>query len=217
MIKNVIFDLDGVIRGIKNTPILEILPEDLKEKYHKQYQNDGLCDFVGRYLPLPIFQEWDKGIVLAEDVLQEILNQSNEPDEVIKEVFYSVLNPEHNFVYFQTVEFIKYLKSKGCKIFLLSNMCKEVVDILPKFLDLTLFDSAMFSCDIGLRKPDKQFYIAALKKFNIDALSSIFIDDSIKNLYPFEELGGKTFLFDNANIGNTLEKLDKLIQENGSN
>ena len=26
MIKNIIFDLDGVIRGIKNTPVLDILP-----------------------------------------------------------------------------------------------------------------------------------------------------------------------------------------------
>ena len=96
-------------------------------------------------------------------------------------------------------------------------MCKEIVDVLPKFLDLTLFDSVMFSCDIGLRKPETEFYIKALKKFNINAENSIFIDDNIKNLYPFEELGGKTFLFDNSNISKTLENLDKTIQTNSSN
>ncbi len=217
MIKNVIFDLDGVIRGIKNTPILEILPEKLKKKYQLQYQNDGLCDFVGRYLSLPIFKEWDKGFVLAEDVFREILRKSKEPDEVIKEVFYSVLNPENNFVYLQTIEFIKKIKSKGCKIFIMSNMCKEIVDILPKFLDLSLFDNDAFSCDFGLRKPDISFYLKALEKFNINTTNSIFIDDNIKNLYPFEELGGKTFLFDNSNINDTLEKLDKIIQEMSSN
>ena len=99
MIKNVIFDLDGVIRGIKNTPILEILPDKLRQKYQLQYQNEGLCDFVARYLPLPIFKDWDKGFVSANDVLNEILKQTKEPKDAVTEVFYAALKPEHNFVY----------------------------------------------------------------------------------------------------------------------
>ncbi len=213
MIKNIIFDLDGVIRGIKNTPILEILPEELTEKYRKDYQNDGLCDFVNRYLSMPIFKDWDKGSVSATEVLNEILKQSKEPTDVVKIVFYEALNPEHNFVYLQTLEFIKNLKSKGYKIFILSNMCKEIVDILHNFLDLKLFDNVIFSCEIGLRKPDIQFYKMALKKFNVAAKDCIFIDDNIKNLTPFEELGGKTFLFDNKKINDTIKKLNNALNK----
>ena len=212
MIENVIFDLDGVIRGIKNTPILDVLPGDLKIKYKAQYQNNGIYDFAHGYLPLPIFRDWDKGLVSAQDVVSEIAKQGNEPLEVAEDVFYCALKPEYNFVYSQTVEYIQKLKKQGYHIYILSNLGQEVVNMLPQILDLNLFDGALFSCESGMRKPDSEIYIKALEKFNISAENSIFIDDNMTNLPPFEKLGGKTHLFDKFNISQTLDSLDKIIQ-----
>ena len=90
-------------------------------------------------------------------------------------------------------------------------MCKEIVNILPCFLDMKLFDNIMFSCEIGLRKPNIEFYKMALKKFKIAARECIFIDDNIKNLTPFEELGGKVFLFNNKKINDNFIKLNEVI------
>ena len=91
-------------------------------------------------------------------------------------------------------------------------MCEEVVAILPQFLDLEMFDDVAFSCEFGLRKPDKAFYAKALEKFGTSASTCIFIDDNLKNLQPFEELGGKTFLFDNSKLSDTISRLEQTIK-----
>lgn len=209
MIKNIIFDLDGVVRGIKNTPLNEIIPK----QYHTEYKGVGLCDFLAKYLPMNIFKEWDKGKVSALEVLNEILKVSDEPEDVVKLAFNALLLPEHNFVYNPTIRLIKALKKEKYKLFILSNMCIEVVNILPKLFDLSLFDKTCFSCNVGLRKPDKQFYEKALQQFDIDPCESLFIDDNYNNLVPFQNFGGHTFLFDYKNIDESIKNLENTLNK----
>lgn len=208
MIRNIIFDLDGVIRGIKNTSLNEIIPK----KYHKEYEGVGLCDFVAKYLSMSIFQEWDKGNVSVTQVKDEILRVSDDyPEEVVKLALNAPLQPEHNFVYAPTIQLIKDLRKDGYRLFILSNMPLEVVNILPALIDLSLFEKTYFSCNAGLRKPDKRFYEKAMDYFKINIRDSIFIDDNLKNLEPFRYLGGYTFLFDNKNIADSIKELKNLL------
>jgi len=213
-IKNVIFDLDGVIRGIKNTPLNDILPSDLKQQYSEQYEGLGLCDFVAKYLPLQCFKEWDKGLITKDEVLREVLKVADESTEIVKIFFNSALELRHNFLYQETLELINELKENGANIYILSNMCKEVVEVLSSILNFKLFNDCVFSCDVGLRKPDLDFYKFALKKWGIRAEDSIFIDDSIKNLQPFENLGGQIYHFDTLKIKSSVKDVyNKIVGE----
>ena len=213
MIKHVIFDLDGVIRGIKNTPISEILPRRLKAKYSKQFQGVGLLAFIAKYLPMNVFKEWDKGHVKTKDVIEEVIKVADEPAEVVENALNAALKKEHNFIYQDTINLIKKLKQEGFKTYILSNMCVEVVELMSQMFDFEMFDGIIFSGDVGMRKPDIEIYQYTLDKWGIDPKESIFVDDSAKNLEPFTVLGGHTFHFDNKNLNQSLATLYEVVNK----
>ena len=88
-------------------------------------------------------------------------------------------------------ELISQLKEIGLNVFVLSNMNTAMAEVLNKHLENVPFDDILFSCYTKRLKPETQTYVDALKKWNADAKESIFIDDNEKNLFPFEQLGGK--------------------------
>lgn len=205
--KNIIFDLDGVIRYIKNPKIRDVLSSDIVYK-----TDETLTDFVLKYLPMECFKMWDKGVVDVEYVVNEVSKVAEEPKKVVKALLNAPLKVEYNGVYNETVDLINKLFSRGYNLYILSNMCKEIVDILPLILDMNKFKDSLFSCNVGVRKPDEEIYKLALKQFKIKAEDSIFIDDNIKNLKPFEDLGGKIFLFDNKNVADSVKELYQTIK-----
>ena len=211
MIKNVIFDMDGVIRTLKNVKVSELLPDSIKQKYEGFYKNSTLGEIVSKYLHLDCFKEWDKGTYNADDVYKTLLEQANEPTEVIEHIFAAPISKEYNIIFPETLNLIKSLRVKGYKLFVLSNMGREVVEVLNQILDMSPFEDVVFSCDVGLRKPDPKFYKYALDRWDINPAESIFVDDNPKNLPPFENLDVKGFLFDSKNINLTIENLKNII------
>ena len=101
----------------------------------------------------------------------------------------------------QTVEIIKYLKARGKKVYLLSNISREFADNCKdlKYLSdiFSNFDGLVFSGQIGLVKPNKEIFLYALNKFDIEPETAMFIDDNINNINAAKALGVKTFLFKN--------------------
>lgn len=157
------------------------------------------------------FHVWDKGLVNKDYVLNEILKVCDEPKDLVKYLFNQVLQRSNNYIYNKTIDFIHYLKSNGYKLYILSNMCHEIVELLKTMIDFSVFDGVIYSCDIGLRKPEIEFYTTALKIWNISAKDSIFINDNNKNLLSFKSLGGTTYLFDNIDIDNSVRNIKQLI------
>ena len=56
------------------------------------------------------------------------------------------------------------------------------------------FDKIYYSHDIGIRKPAKEAFEYVIKENNLSPDETLFIDDSIQNLKPAEELGLQTIL-----------------------
>jgi putative hydrolase of the HAD superfamily len=54
---------------------------------------------------------------------------------------------------------------------------------------LDLFDCIIESSKVGVRKPDKRFYLMALEQLGIEAREAVFLDDLGINLKPARELG----------------------------
>lgn len=72
---------------------------------------------------------------------------------------------------------LKHLKEKGLKLCLVSNA--DIID--KKYWPVSplkdYFDDAIFSCDVGIVKPDKAIYQLAMEKLGVDAADSLFIGD----------------------------------------
>lgn len=88
---------------------------------------------------------------------------------------------------------LKKIRIGGIQLGIISNA--DVIDI--KYWNDSplseLFDLALFSCDVGMVKPETEIYELALMKLNVKPEESIFIGDGGSNeLYGAQSVGMKT-------------------------
>lgn len=91
----------------------------------------------------------------------------------------------------------KELKAEGTNIAILSNVIEPTYNVIEQAGYYDLFDEVIASCKVGYVKPEKEIYEIALKRFNVTAEESIFIDDKQYCLDPAAEMGFKTILAQN--------------------
>lgn len=107
------------------------------------------------------------------------------------------------------IELARALKSKGIKIFILSNNFKERSDYYRKhfpFLD-ELFDKVYYSWQTGFAKPNPMAYQHLLKENSLEPEECIYFDDSENNIKVASDLGIKSFIFEDIN------QTKKILQE----
>jgi HAD superfamily hydrolase (TIGR01509 family) len=81
-------------------------------------------------------------------------------------------------------------------IVLCSNANSDFLrNILKENVLEQLFDTIIISSEIGLAKPDKKFFIEALKLIDEKAENVIFIDDNPKNIEGAQNLGIESHIF----------------------
>lgn len=98
-----------------------------------------------------------------------------------------------------TRKIIEKLKDKGYKLGLLSVHAKEWIDHLEAEFDFhKLFDSRLYSFEIGLGKPDPRAFTQILEKLGVSPKECLFIDDYDVNTQAAEVLGISTIIFENA-------------------
>ena len=90
---------------------------------------------------------------------------------------------------------LKQLKESGIKLCLVSNA--DIID--KKYWGISplkeYFDAVIFSCDVGIVKPDGKIYQLAMDKLNVSAADSIFAGDGGSNeLYGAKAAGMATVL-----------------------
>ncbi len=76
-----------------------------------------------------------------------------------------------------TVALMRLLKKKGFKLYYLSDISKEVLDLIKQRDFWGLFDGGVASCEVGLTKPDLNIYNTLLEKYDLVAQETIFADD----------------------------------------
>ena len=112
----------------------------------------------------------------------------------------------------ETVEIFKQLKQiPGLKTYALTNWSAETFHIaLERYEFLHWFDGRLVSGEERTRKPFPEFYQRLVDKFSIDPLTSLFIDDNLRNVKGAEALGIKGIHFHSA--GQLREELGKFFK-----
>jgi putative hydrolase of the HAD superfamily len=77
------------------------------------------------------------------------------------------------------VEIISRLKSKGYKLGLLSNCSTETITVWDETPFAGVFDITVFSCAVGLMKPDPRIYHLALEKLQVEPRECLYIADGM--------------------------------------
>ncbi len=82
---------------------------------------------------------------------------------------------------------------------ILSNHAKEWSQFMTKQFDFfRYFDHVIFSCDVGLRKPDPRIYRLALSRLSSGPSESLFVDDKKRNTDGAEGIGMTTVMLEKA-------------------
>jgi putative hydrolase of the HAD superfamily len=85
-----------------------------------------------------------------------------------------LLNPQP-----QAVETISHLKTKGHKIALLSNCSTETTIVWPETTFAKFFDVTVFSCAVGMMKPDPRIFHLAVEKLGVRPERCIYVADGM--------------------------------------
>lgn len=190
MFKNYIFDFGQVI--------VKFDPYYMTSKYVKTEKDIKLVSNV-------VFDRlyWDKldeGSITDQEVIDAICERL--PEYLHKNAISAYENWYLNIPLIDGMEeIILKLKNKGKRLFILSNISINFADNYHKNSDIKrifdLFEGKIFSAKIGLTKPNEEIFKYILNKYDLKVDETIFIDDSIKNIYGAKKVGIHGYLFNN--------------------
>ena len=187
MIKNVIFDVGGVILDYH------------RETYLAPYSFDSETkQFVFKnVLFTPNWSRLLKGEISSEKFIDDAIEQHPQFESVIKSFFEMETLKKMLPVYDKTLTFIKELKKEGFKLFIISDIEQKTIEYLYSQIPeiSTLFDDMIFSSKVHMVKKDGDIFGYALNRFNINANETLFVDDAERNLEQAQKFGIKTFKF----------------------
>ena len=168
--------------------------------WEKMFQSFGLegDDFEKMADATVRTQEWhefDKGILSTEEIIDIFAEKAPEYRAYIEKIYEDTTKMIEQYDY--AVSWIKELKQRGYKIYILSNWSKPAYnDCLESELNfLPLVDGAVFSFQEHVIKPDKKIFEILCQRYDINPNEAVFLDDSEANVISSREFGLHTIHF----------------------
>ena len=194
MIKNLIFDLGGVI--------ITLAPDEALRRF-KSLGLENAEEQMDIYTQTGIFGQLEEGKISAETFREELSRQVGREvtyDECrhawlgyVKEV------PQRN------LDVLQRVRSEGYRLILLSNTNPFMMSWVrsPEFdghghsIDYYM-DACYLSYQLGVMKPSTQFFHEVLMAEKIMASESLFLDDGARNVATASQMGMRTYCPENG-------------------
>jgi 2-haloacid dehalogenase len=195
-INTIIFDFGGVL-----------IDWNPRYMYRNAFEEDAKMEL---FLSEVCTDDWnlqqDGGRSLAEGtrILQEQF-----PDHKAKiQLFYDRWEEMIKGPIPQNVTVLRRLKEKY-KLYGLTNWSAETFPIVfGRYSFFRLFDGIVVSGEEKLLKPDHAIFELLLKRYQLEASQSLFIDDNIKNIQAAKEMGFATItVLEKTDLGSELHAL----------
>jgi putative hydrolase of the HAD superfamily len=87
---------------------------------------------------------------------------------------------------------LKELRRRGHRLGMISACSQEVPDLWDQTPFGALFDSTVFSCSVGVSKPDPQIYLIACEELGVEPSDCLFVGDGANDELPGAERVGMT-------------------------
>lgn len=194
MIKNIIFDIGGVVFDDKNNNLINKF-NITKEKATEITTIAFTDNFIDCML----------GKVSVENYIEKM--KLKYPD--IKEELEYLLDPKYYYETFPLKEDIYKkiidLYNKGYNLYILSNNTEASFKYVSSKINLNYFKGIVSSFTEHIIKPNIEIYDLILKRYNLNKEETIFFDDSKTNVSAANSIGLRSVLF------TTLEDIEKSL------
>lgn len=90
------------------------------------------------------------------------------------------------------------IKANGVRTAILSNIPHDLLAEVRKFSWLGEFEVKIWSCELGILKPDPAIYYACLDALDCRAERTLFFDDRANNVEAARDLGMEAHTFESA-------------------
>lgn len=206
-IKNIIFDLGGVIINLD------------QEKTISEFNKLSYMSFADLYASgnyTNLFNSLDEGAISQDDffdVLRRELRYDGATENMLKAWNAMLLDVPD-----KRLDTLVKMKQKY-RTFLLSNTCEAHIHSFEHDLYIRhgvrnfndYFDKVYYSCRIGMRKPDRKIFEFVLGENELDPAETIFIDDSELHVKGAGALGISSYLLpNNTELADLLKDLELL-------
>ena len=189
MIKNLIFDLGGVI--------ITLAPDEALRRF-KSRGLENAEEQMDAYTQMGIFGQLEEGKISAEAFREELSRQVGR-EVTYDECRYAWLGyvkevPQRN------LDALLRLRSEGYRIILLSNTNPYMMSWVRSTefdghghsIDYYM-DACYLSYQLGVMKPDTEFFHRVLMTEKIMASETLFIDDGPRNVATASQMGIRTY------------------------
>jgi len=189
----VIFDLFHTLTSIESTGHIESAPNAVQGSSHVYSESSPTGPMTSTMLGVSseawnqqlleksrerLAGEWKDPFVFIEKMAHTI--DSYIPDDQIRA---AVVNRINRFaqamrgISIEHANVLKELKGRGKKIALISNADVTEVAAWDESPIASLFDSTIFSCEVGYVKPEREIYEVCLNELGVPASACVYVGD----------------------------------------
>ncbi|MEO6328197.1 MAG: HAD family phosphatase [Ginsengibacter sp.] len=193
-IKAIIFDLGGVFLNIDYEKVSNAF---------KALRVDKFDDLYSQSEANPLFEHLETGKINQEEFCNGMLKYTDKAitENDIIDAWNSILLDFRR----ESLYHLKKLKHKY-QLFLLSNTNIIHFHAFNKIFERSFdndsfnsfFHNVYYSHEIGFRKPEPEAYLYVLNENNLQPETTLFIDDTLKNLEGANAVGMPTILLENG-------------------
>lgn len=184
MITTIIFDIGNVLAGFT-----------WKEHYESFGYDEEMVERIAKAtVKNPAWNEFDRGAMSAEEIVQTFVKTDPEIEEDIRKVLGNVSTMIRRYAY--AIPWVEELKSKGYRVLYLSNFsekaetdCAHALDFIP------YMDGGILSYQEKVIKPMPEIYQLLIDRYGLVPEECVFMDDTAANLTGAEKFGIHTIHF----------------------
>jgi putative hydrolase of the HAD superfamily len=196
MIRNVVFDLGGVL--------ITWRPDEIAASFYTDPElSAALLEHVLRH---PDWLEMDRGTYDETELARRFAARMARPVEEMAALFEHVrasLLPIG-----ETAALLTDLHARGLALYALSNMAVPMFRHIERYDFFRSFNGIVVSADVRLVKPDPAIFEHLAQRFGLAFDESVFVDDVAANVETARRLGMAAIRFESAaQCGRELERL----------
>lgn len=180
MIKNIILDVGGILFDDSKKHIENILNKN--------------CDLIYKIAYGKGFKECLLGQKTVQEHIDSLVTVTDFED--IKYILAKENLSESYPLIAKNFEYIRSLKHRGYKLYLLTNITEESYNYINNVIDINkIFEGGIFSYQEHLVKPNPDIYKLIIDRFKLNKEETIFFDDKEVNITAAYNEGIKGIIF----------------------